>query len=431
MHFRMRRIASRLSVIVLMLVAVGCDTGDTSPSAKGSVPAINRQEARKLKQARILASLPDNLDCVFPIYKRGEDESKQGYGLIDQSGNELISDIMYTGVSSPFDWDDPTPFRTWIGQDGAILLAEDHYLYLGAHGKRIVPRADSKIPLLDRIHLAKNHGDSLFTLHPPFLRTKFPERFDRYGLIPIGVLDITEKWKTTENVFPRHRMTEGRVPVSNVETGKAGYADRDGSIVIDMRFDYCDPFSEGLAAVLQGDRYGYIDRQGKMILEPQFSRASWFDEGMAIVTDPGSDAPYQIDRSGKKIRDLPIEPLKPAPSILAGFYKGIRVVKYVDPDLESFDGLGGRYGYLKSDGNWLFEPKLEFATQFREGRAIAFFPSGTKEFPHLATFVIDRAGKTIEFIGDSSSYLVFSFGLAGAAGRRYYDTEANRVWYNR
>ncbi|QEG41033.1 WG repeat-containing protein [Roseimaritima ulvae] len=428
MQLYVLRTANWLCLIALALVAVGCDTGDTARSARDSAPSINLREARQLKQVEILASLPDKLDGVFPILKRGEKGGFLGYGLIDRSGNELVSDGMYTHVSSPFDWDDPIPFRTWIGQDGAILLAEDHYLYVGPHGKRVVLHSELETIAHDRVRLAKNHGDSLFTLYPPFLRNKHPEWFDHYGLIPIGILDMGDKWQSTENVFPRHRMTEGVVPVSNLETGKAGYADREGTIVIDLQFDYCAPFREGLAAVLQGDLYGYIDREGNTVLEPQFSRASWFDNGLAIVTDPGSDVSYQIDRNGKKIRDLPIDPLEPAPSILAGFCDGLRMVKYIRPSAEAYSGSEEYFGYLESDGKWLFEPKLEFATEFREGRAIARFPSGPPEFPVRSTAVIGRSGEVLKVIGGGGDNLVFSYGLSSYGGGRYYDSEGNRVW---
>ena len=63
-----------------------------------------------------------------------------------------------------------------------------------------------------------------------------------------------------------------------------------GKFVINPQFNFANDFSEGLAAVRIGDdktgKWGYIDKQGKMVVNPQFDCdwvCSGFSEGLAAV----------------------------------------------------------------------------------------------------------------------------------------------------
>lgn len=61
--------------------------------------------------------------------------------------------------------------------------------------------------------------------------------------------------------------------------GKFGYIDREGKVVIPFIYDYAAPFSEGLAYVCQGDQYGFIDKTGKVIVP--LDNACDYDHGCA------------------------------------------------------------------------------------------------------------------------------------------------------
>src|SRR4051812_24158111 len=61
------------------------------------------------------------------------------------------------------------------------------------------------------------------------------------------------------------------------QDGKLGFIDKTGKVVITPQFDstvredgIC--FSEGLAAVLVGDKWGYIDKTGKFVIPPKFKQ---------------------------------------------------------------------------------------------------------------------------------------------------------------
>lgn len=48
--------------------------------------------------------------------------------------------------------------------------------------------------------------------------------------------------------------------IGDEKTGKWGYIDKQGKMVINPLFDSTESFAEGLAAVRNGDKWGYISR---------------------------------------------------------------------------------------------------------------------------------------------------------------------------
>lgn len=98
-----------------------------------------------------------------------------------------------------------------------------------------------------------------------------------------------------------------------VESGRIGFADRDGRILIPARFRFAGAFHEGRAAYCEecapetrgemtlwsGGRWGFIDRSGTAIIPARFERIGNFDGGKAQVTKDGRT--YAIDRDGDEI----------------------------------------------------------------------------------------------------------------------------------
>ncbi len=120
------------------------------------------------------------------------------------------------------------------------------------------------------------------------------------GLIPIEVGGRSEK--TGERMY-KH------------VSGKWGYVDKTGKIIIEPKFDDADEFSEGLANVTIGKKYGYIDKSGKIVITPQFEfssnsyRCAYFSEGLACLERDGKIG--FIDKTGKVV----IEPQFDLPKI--------------------------------------------------------------------------------------------------------------------
>jgi len=80
-------------------------------------------------------------------------------------------------------------------------------------------------------------------------------------------------------------------------SGKWGYIDRTGRIVINPQFEEAGDFSEGLARVKTGGKWGYIDRTGRFLINPQFEEAGDFSQGLARVKLGGKWG--YVDRRGE------------------------------------------------------------------------------------------------------------------------------------
>jgi hypothetical protein len=79
--------------------------------------------------------------------------------------------------------------------------------------------------------------------------------------------------------------------------GHCGFQDREGTTVIEPRYENCEEFSDGLAAVQLDERWGYIDEQGDLAIMAQFATADVFSEGLAFV-ELNSGEKVVIDTAG-------------------------------------------------------------------------------------------------------------------------------------
>ena len=128
------------------------------------------------------------------------------------------------------------------------------------------------------------------------------------------------------------------------KNGKHGYIDASGRIVVRPRFDDAWRFSEGLAAVVVGDKWGFIDQTGRIVIAPRFFSAMPFKEGVACV---------------------------------GAFFEGGPINNRV-----------GDYGYIDKTGGFLIAPQFSVAFDFSNGLARI----STDDYKHG---YIDKAGKVV------------------------------------
>jgi hypothetical protein len=158
--------------------------------------------------------------------------------------------------------------------------------------------------------------------------------------------------------------------------GKEGFMDARGNVVIAPRFDHVTPFSEGMAAVGDGDRWGYIDRAGKLIISPRWKEAAPFSDGVAAVVDGyeihgHSSLDYSVtlkscgyvDKMGRYIIEPSIERrMQQCPQFVEGLAPVCHdaILKIFFPDFAD----AGRCGYLDKRGQWAIKPQFVRASQF-------------------------------------------------------------------
>lgn len=70
------------------------------------------------------------------------------------------------------------------------------------------------------------------------------------------------------------------------ETGKWGFVDTKGKVIIEPEFDNAKSFSNNLAAVCKDGLWGFIDTSGELVIDYQFLDADYFTEdGMTMVSE--------------------------------------------------------------------------------------------------------------------------------------------------
>lgn len=98
-------------------------------------------------------------------------------------------------------------------------------------------------------------------------------------------------------------FSEGYAPVC--KDGKWGYIDKTGREVIPCKYDWANPFHEGLASVLPsyGSGYGFIDTLGREVIRHRREIAvpGDFSEGLVVVKNEGNDHFFVLDKEGRKV----------------------------------------------------------------------------------------------------------------------------------
>lgn len=163
-----------------------------------------------------------------------------------------------------------------------------------------------------------------------------------------------------------------------MDHGKAGFIDRNGSVVIPLCFGKVGNFSEGLARFERDGNWGYIDTNGLVVIEPRFPWAQEFSEGLAHVQVSGTSLGYDgrwgfIDKSGNVVipPDYKDENFGGKTNIGSdetgsGFHDGLAAIK-----------VNGKTGYIDKSGKLVIPAQFTYAYPFAEGlAAVTQSPSG-------------------------------------------------------
>jgi hypothetical protein len=191
---------------------------------------------------------------------------------------------------------------------------------------------------------------------------------------PCAVPISNARGPSDEHLFPVHKA------------GKGGYINKNGEIVIPLRFDTVGEFSDGLARAECAGKWGFINSSGDWIVRPRFAWAQDFSEGLARVQVDGEALTYNshwafIDKSGTIVIQPFVEELPSSVSEGDDFHDGLAVVE-----------VKSMKGYMDKTGKVVIPPKYSYVYPFSEG---------------LAAVALDKRGDQWGFI-DKSGTLVIS-----------------------
>ena len=101
-----------------------------------------------------------------------------------------------------------------------------------------------------------------------------------------GYFLIDEKGKPCYGQrFSNARGMEGGYYAVSDGSGRWGFADEKGQVVIDCQYEDVYSFSNHLAPVKYAGEWGYLNQSGAWAIEPEFDMAYPFYEGNSLVTD--------------------------------------------------------------------------------------------------------------------------------------------------
>lgn len=194
--------------------------------------------------------------------------------------------------------------------------------------------------------------------------------------------------------------------------GKVGFADSNGNVVIDCKFESAYPFSNGVAIVCKSKNFGMIDTSGKIVLPIKYSSITHWND-LYLIKD-GKKVGL-ADKYGSVI-------LKAEYSFISktnSFGKGIIAMggKSTAVDKKNYM-MGAKYGIIDSDGKVLISPQYKGLYEF------AF--AGKDNYPYYEGkrllfsyhFITDTLLTDYSYLGFSkNSFNIYKSGVIDGNGK--------------
>lgn len=220
------------------------------------------------------------LDSDLVCVRISDDSGKEKYGLLNAHGEEIL----------PIKFDDITYSNDIIG---AVLNEYAYTFDKEGNGMIEVNVINTEIPYTVNTDMEEPYIDnSVYSLGQ-----------DR-GAVIIEIVDADERTERHKCINAKGEVlwdsgwTPGSIcvgvgvidfqndlnPVILNETGKFGFINQNGEVIIAPQFDFACPFKGNVAFASQDYYYKLIDKQGNAVIDQQFEHVrNWSSNGLAAV----------------------------------------------------------------------------------------------------------------------------------------------------
>lgn len=131
-----------------------------------------------------------------------------------------------------------------------------------------------------------------------------------------------------------------------------GYINASGKEVIPFKFeDLPGDFLQGIAPAKQKGKWGFIDTKGKVVIPFQYVKIDLFSEGLAVVVTADTNKYGYINTKGEMV-------IPPKYERAFDFNEGVAAVQILD-----------KWGYIDKRNQWVIPARYKSASNFNDGMA--------------------------------------------------------------
>ncbi|MFK8038741.1 MAG: WG repeat-containing protein [Crocinitomicaceae bacterium] len=245
--------------------------------------------------------------------------------------------------------------------------------------------AENKIYLIETENRTVESYESFINRHPnnSNVNEAWQKLYDAYlteNLDNSAISDFIKRYPNN----PLNKQITGDLVLNDTKLypvqfqEKWGFISDDSVYIIPNTFDYVDPFSEGLAAVVVNNKVGYITKMGQLKVMCQFDEGLPFSEGCAVVEI--NDKYGMINRQGEFVIQPEFDFLGQLKNGLVPFEKNekfgyfdqkgrVKIMEIFDEAYDFERGfarvvINNKWGVINDNGEYVFEPRYSNLKRF-------------------------------------------------------------------
>lgn len=329
-------------------------------------------------------------------------------------------------------------------KDYLVVKKDGKLGVINKQGEEIIPCQHDEIKFLDRclLEIRKNWKKQIYIIkNKDLIRYddakvvyNYPDK-GTYILVKkngkLGILSETGEeilaaeydeinYSNSEGGFGQLHFEMNRVK----KGGKCGYVDKQGKIVVPLKYENAEVFSSGLAKVGKPGDWSYIDKKGKQVLHFKYEQMGYYGDGLIAAASKGRWG--YIDKKGNKVIDFKYDYAADfnggVASVMNNWKKGLinKKGKMIYPceseiyiNFEEFNKevanimQGGKYGLINKKGKVVAECKYDERIHFNGG-----FYKGFADIIQNGKYgILNEKGKVI-YPCKSAERITFYNGLA-------------------